>query len=93
MSTATLQFHCANSNCNASFEAHMVEYPGGVNDYGWWIIQCDICREIFSEYVGRDVNDSRLSSGGKILVRMDRDVCSEEEVHEEVQRLKEGQRH
>jgi|GEM_PF-6480098 len=78
--SASLTFNCENKNCSNNFSATIVEHRGGVNDYGWWAIKCDKCDEIFIKYIGRDVSDSRLNDGGKIIKRYDKGVYSEDEV-------------
>jgi len=85
---ASLTFKCKNHKCDNEFHAHIVEHKGGINDYGWWIVQCEKCSEIFDVYIGRDVNDSELQSGGQILDRFDKEVYSETEVKEAVNNLK-----
>jgi len=83
-----LTFSCP--NCGSGLKAEMVVHYGGVNEYGWWIIKCGSCDHFFSEYVGRDVRDSSLSEGGEIVVRLDRDRVSEEEVEQKVQAFRWG---
>ncbi len=82
--TSTLIFK---SPKGVEFVARMVEHKGGVNDYGWWIVQAERTGEIFSVYVGRDVNDSQLLSGGKILERFDKEIHTEDDVRERMQKL------
>jgi len=84
--TASLTFKCPNKDCKNEFHAHIVEHRGGVNDYGWWIIKCNSCQTIFDTYIGRDVNDSSLISGGSILERLDKEVQNEEDVKEAVKK-------
>lgn len=78
--SSTLLFKCGNKECNNDFHANIVKHKGGVNDSGWWIIKCDLCQSIFDVYVGKDVNDSSLESGGRILERFDKDIETEEDV-------------
>lgn len=86
--TSTSFFKCINSDCDNEFKANIVKHKGGVNDYGWWAIECKKCSEIFSNYIGRDVNDSNLASGGKILKRYDKEFYSEDEVIDDITSLK-----
>lgn len=86
--TSTITFNCKNPKCKNEFKGLIVEHKGGVNDYGWWIVKCKSCKHIFDVYVGRDVNDSSLTSGGEILDRLDREVYTEEKVKEEVEKYK-----
>jgi len=85
----SLFFGCP--ECDGKFEADIVVHRGGVNDYGWWIVACDACGEIFSTWIGRDVRDSNLVKGGRILEIMDRDVHIEEEVEARTEELREQQ--
>lgn len=85
--TATMTFECP--KCKNEFRAHIVEHKGGINDYGWWVIKCDACKTVFDTYIGRDVNDSSLSSGGVILERFDKEISSEKDVKEAVEKYKE----
>lgn len=78
--SSSLRFNCENKDCDNKFSAHIIEHKGGVNDYGWWIIKCDKCQTVFDAYIGRDVNDSSLTSGGTILEKLDKEIYSEEEV-------------
>jgi hypothetical protein len=87
--SSTLTFNCPKKGCKNVFSAHIIEHKGGLNDYGWWIIECSACGEIFDTYIGRDVNDSSLSSGGRLLARMDKEVHNEEDVKTRVKKLKE----
>ena len=82
---STLLFECP--TCKNQLEASMVRERGGINDSGWWIIECSECESIFSNYVGKDVNDSHLRSGGKIIKKLDKDCYTEEEVKAEVEKL------
>ena len=71
---ATLTVGCTTPGCQGEFVVDKTWTPGGVNDYGGWIIQCAICTHPNDVEVGRDVNDSRLVSGGRILSSWDRDM-------------------
>ncbi len=82
---STMNFECP--QCGNKFEAAMIHHPGGVNDYGWWIIKCASCGEIFDLYVGRDVNDSSLTTGGEVLKLMDREVYKQEDVKETIKEI------
>ena len=41
--------------------------PGGINDSGGYVLQCEKCDHIFAFHLGRDVYDSRVLHGAKIL--------------------------
>ena len=86
--SATMTFGCENTKCDNKFTARIIEHKGGMNDYGSWIVQCKKCNEIFSVYVGRDVNDSNLTSGGQVLGNYDREMSADEKIEEEVQNFK-----
>jgi hypothetical protein len=58
-----------------------------VNDYGSWIVKCVKCDEVFEKYIGRDVNDSSLESGGQVLGKYDREVYSAERILDEVKKF------
>lgn len=45
-------------------------YPGGVNDYGSFELKCLNCENIFTTYVGRDVDLSFVKSGAKIVKKL-----------------------
>ena len=83
----TLEFQCP--HCDATCIAEMVVHWGGVNDYGWWIVRCGTCSHLFSQYVGRDVNDSLLREGGEVLEVLDRAIYTKEDVEERLIRLRE----
>jgi uncharacterized C2H2 Zn-finger protein len=74
--------------CDNDIEISKNYTPGGVNDYGWWIIECDSCGEIFSFNLGRDINDSNLRKGGKVIKKCDREFYTEDEVAKKVEELK-----
>ncbi len=76
----TFMFKCENPNCYNDFKGHQVVHKGGINDYGWWIVKCEKCGFIFQIYVGRDVNDSSLVSGGEILRKFDKEIDTEKDV-------------
>jgi hypothetical protein len=86
--SATMTFECVNPKCDNGFKARIIEHKGGMNDYGSWIVKCRKCNEIFDIYIGRDVNDSSLTSGGQILGKYDKEVYSDERIDEEVKNFK-----
>ena len=53
---------------------------GGVNDYGGYVLQCDGCAKTYRYHLGRDIADSRVMSGAKIVDTYDREVGNEAEV-------------
>src|ERR1700758_3528789 len=48
--------------------------PGGVNDYGGWVLKCDECGKSFHEHLGRDIQMSRVVSGAVVLATYDDEV-------------------
>ena len=67
-------------NCSNSIEAVQVWTPGGINDKGGWILACDQCGAKFDFYVGKDISDSRLVSGAKVVETYDVEVEERESV-------------
>ena len=86
--TTTLIFKCQNAECNNEFTARIIEHRGGLNDEGSWIVKCRKCKDIFSINVGRDVNDSSLTSGGTILGKYCRDAYTMEDIEDEINKFK-----
>jgi hypothetical protein len=85
---STMNFECINSKCDNKFQARIIEHKGGMNDYGSWIVKCKKCNEIFDVYIGRDVNESSLVSGGRVLGKYDKESYSAEQIAEEVEKFK-----
>jgi hypothetical protein len=53
---------------------------GGVNDYGGYVLQCDKCGKAYAYHLGRDVVDSRVLSGAKVIDNYDTEVGDEADV-------------
>lgn len=70
--TATQINRCA--QCSAEIIIDCVWEPGGMNDYGGFIVQCQACDAVQEIDVGRDVYMSRVRRGAQLLDRYDRDV-------------------
>lgn len=51
--------------CSQKIVINQVWYPGGVNDYGSFILECNKCKHIFEVNVGRDVDASSVEDGAK----------------------------
>jgi len=68
METATLTIPCP--KCKSKIIINQRWTPGGMNDYGSFKIECGKCSHKFVAEIGRDVNDSDIISGGKILERL-----------------------
>jgi hypothetical protein len=69
----------------------MVINEDGMNTYGYWIVKCEKCGEIFKVYIGRDVRDSSLIYGGAILGIYDDDVYGDKDVKNQVLKFKEDE--
>lgn len=66
---ATMSFNCPEEKCKNCFQATIFEQDKNEIDYGWWILKCNKCGNVFDLYVGRDLNDSILIYGGEIIAR------------------------
>ncbi|WP_104823103.1 hypothetical protein [Rhizobium sp. NXC24] len=66
-------------SCKCAIVVNCVWEPGGMNDYGGFIVQCRSCNTIQEIYVGRDVNSSSIRSGAILLGRYDRDLEGDRE--------------
>ncbi len=47
--------------------------PGGINDYGGYVLKCHKCGKLFDFYLGRDVMDSHVESGADMVDRYFKD--------------------
>lgn len=56
-------------NCNNSIIISKVWYPGGENDYGSFVLECNKCKTVFEISVGRDVDASSVESGASLVER------------------------
>ncbi len=54
-------------SCSNKIIINKVWYPGGLNDYGSFVVECNNCKHVFDIYVGRDVDASSVESGAKII--------------------------
>jgi hypothetical protein len=79
---------CKNPKCKNELRIRIVEDAKKKNYYGWWIVRCNRCKEIFDINVGKDVYDSLLISGGTILQRLDTEKTDETQVPIIVQQSK-----
>ncbi len=61
--------HCAND-----WRISQVWTVGGINDRGGWIVECASCSEKFDLHVGKDVMDSLLLEGGKVVASYDDEI-------------------
>lgn len=67
------------SECNNSIEVKQIWTPGRYNGYGGWIVECDKSSSIFHVRVGRDINDSQIISGAKIIDRYNDEIGDKED--------------
>ncbi len=70
----TLTSSCPAPRCKQQIQIAKNWTPGGMNDYGGFVLRCNSCGTISSIHVGRDVNDSEITSGAAILDRYDDEV-------------------
>ena len=59
------------NQCNNEIQINQRWTAGGINDRGGFVLQCSACNHIFEFHLGRDINDSGVKSGAKILARYD----------------------
>jgi hypothetical protein len=48
--------------------------PGGVSDYGGYVLRCHKCNMPLEFYLGRDINESRVLVGADILDTYDDEI-------------------
>lgn len=56
-------------NCSNEIIINKVWYPGGCNDYGSFILQCNKCKVVFEHYLGRDIDASAVETGATVIER------------------------
>ena len=54
-------------NCGNRIIIKQVWYPGGINDYGSFVLECDKCQKTIKFHIGRDVDASSVISGAKLI--------------------------
>lgn len=69
---ATVSLKCP--KCENTIIIDQAWTPGGLNDYGGFVLQCEACDHIFDCYLGRDIQMSHVESGAKALDTYDNDV-------------------
>lgn len=74
---ATQSLNCP--SCSAPIEIAQTWTPGGINDYGGFVLQCGSCKHVFAFRMGRDINDSSVASGAKALGTWDEAVPGDRE--------------
>jgi hypothetical protein len=72
MGQSTIVSNC--EKCSNPIEINNCWTPGGVNDYGGFILQCSECCHVFDIYIGRDIMMSSVKKGAKVLDTYDRDI-------------------
>ncbi|MGN2375617.1 hypothetical protein ACTFAO_18290 [Sphingobacterium spiritivorum] len=65
---------CPNPSCKGNIQLSIGKVPGGVNDSGGWILQCDNCGTKFPYEVKNPDDYSSVKSGATILDSWDNDV-------------------
>lgn len=67
MDTATVTTEC--EKCQNGIEINQRWTPGGVNDYGGFVLQCGKCSHVFDLHLGRDIDYSEVNEGAKVLAK------------------------
>jgi hypothetical protein len=71
---------CPNKSCGNQIDISIGSFPGGINDYGGWILECNKCSHIFAYEVKNPDDASSITNGGaKKLDSWDRDVPNDKE--------------
>lgn len=73
METESATIHTECPECGHSIVINKVWFPGGLNDYGNFEVQCNKCDFVFEIPVGRDVDASNIQEGAKLIKRKYRD--------------------
>ncbi len=55
--------------CGNEIIVNQVWYPGGCNDYGSFILECNNCKNVFDFYLGRDLDASSVVQGAILIDR------------------------
>ncbi len=76
--SAVVSTNC--DKCGNTIEINKLWTPGGVNDYGGYVLQCEKCGYIFHLHLGRDINDSSVRKGAKVLATYDDEVGNQQEI-------------
>ena len=79
-----LSFYCTNVECNNEFVNECSRHKGVMSEFGSWIVKCEKCGEIFSIFIGDDLRDTMLLSGGEIIGIYDADIYSDIELENQV---------
>ena len=74
-------FLCVNCpTCKNEIKINNVWTPGGVNDYGGWVVECNNCSTKSHVRIGRDVRVSEMISGAKLIDQYDDELGNKEEI-------------
>ncbi|MFT3981186.1 MAG: hypothetical protein QM687_11995 [Ferruginibacter sp.] len=65
---------CPNPSCKVNIHLSIGKVPGGVNDSGGWILQCNTCGTKFPYSVKNPDDYSSVESGAKILDSWDNEI-------------------
>jgi hypothetical protein len=76
--TASVTASCP--HCSNPIEITQRWTPGGMNDYGGYVLECLECHKVFSLHLGRDINDSLVNEGAKVLDTYDNELGDKSEV-------------
>lgn len=60
-------------NCGNVIHICKVWFPGGCNAYGSFVLKCNQCGNEFEIDIGRDVDESFVKAGAKLIERKYRD--------------------
>lgn len=61
-------------NCEANIHLIVGRYPGGVNDSGGWVLECDACASLFPLGVKNPDDASRVRSGATVIDSWDDEI-------------------
>lgn len=76
----TVSAVCPNPECGQTVIINQRWAVGEMNDYGGYVLECTKCRTKYHYYLGRDINDSAVVSGAKVLDKYDRHLADKAEV-------------
>jgi hypothetical protein len=70
----TVVVKCPNTNCKANIKLSIGKVPGGVNDSGGWILECEKCHNTFPYPVKNPDDYSSVDHGATILDSWDNEI-------------------
>lgn len=62
---------CPRGDCQNAVQISVGRWPGGVHDYGGWILKCTRCGQVFPLKVKNPDGPSRVASGATVLANWD----------------------